>query len=185
MDLAVVCASWVYFCDETEKNPPIINARYFNNLPNRWCICLWFVCINVSVYTSFGVSDTWVSPMFVGGFAISVDPPWLAECLRNRLNQTRSGQEIVTLVTIVVTTETTSLPCPSWSQLRRWTESSAVFTCINPKLYSHLYPFNNFFTFKSTRPRPSQSRRRSSPNFTCTDDCTDLWMCRWPVQLHR
>ncbi len=55
--------------------------------------------------------------MFVAGFAVSIDPPRLAEYLRTRFNQTRSRKEVITLVTIKVTTETTSSTRPLWSQL--------------------------------------------------------------------
>lgn len=93
-------------------------------------ILWWFVCVcfYMGVYTSFGVNGTWITLMFVGGFTVSVDHPRLAERLRTRLNQTRLGQEVITLVTIKVTTEAASLPCPSWSQLGRWTEFS-TFVC--------------------------------------------------------
>lgn len=57
--------------------------------------------------------------MFVAIFTVSVDPPRLTESLRTCLNQARTRQEVIALVTIVVTTETTSLPHPSWSQLRK------------------------------------------------------------------
>lgn len=56
--------------------------------------------------------------MFVAIFTISVDPPRLTKRLRTRLNQASAGQEVVTLVTIVVTTQTTSVPGPSRPQLR-------------------------------------------------------------------
>lgn len=35
-----------------------------------------YVCIYMGVYTSLGVSGTWISLMsHVGGFTVSVDPP--------------------------------------------------------------------------------------------------------------
>lgn len=80
-----------------------------------YCVCIFHSICNS---TSFGVSGTWISLVFVAIFAISVDPPRLTESLRARLNQARAGQEVVALVTIVVATETASLPRPSRSQLR-------------------------------------------------------------------
>lgn len=64
--------------------------------------------------------------MFVRGFTVSINPPGLAERLRCRLYQSRTRQEVITLVTIEVATETTGLPRPLGSQLGWYTDSSTV-----------------------------------------------------------
>lgn len=69
-----------------------------------------------------------------------------------------------------------------WSQLGRWIEFGYLLTHV-PQTPIYLYAFYIVCTFKSTRPRPSQSRRRSSPNFTRTEDWTDLWIWRRPVKF--
>lgn len=73
----------------------------------------------VCVYTSFGVNCTWISLKFVIRFAISIDPPGLAERLRTCLNQSRTRQEVIALVAVVVTAETTGPSSPPWSELER------------------------------------------------------------------
>lgn len=99
----------------------------------------WVKCVYVSIVcTSFGVSGTWINLMFVCGFTVSVDPPGLAECLRTRLHQSRSRQEVIALVAIEVTAETTGPPRPLRSQLGWWTElsisiCSSFHTCIITK----------------------------------------------------
>lgn len=133
--------------------------------------------------TSFWVEGAWICFMFVGGIAVPVDPPWLAEGLRTGFNQTGSRQEVVALVTVVVATEATSPAGPLRSQLGKWTGIQYGWFADSYTYGSLLKRINLFFTFRSTLPRPSQSRRRSSPNFTRTEDWTDLWMCRRPVAL--
>lgn len=122
-------------------------------------------CVSISMYTSFGVSGTWIYLMFVAIFTVSVDPPRLTESLRSRLNQARTRQEVIALVTIVVTTETTSLPRPSWSQLRKRGVSGVVayvFTCSQ-----HVYScsFESFSPLKvraHVRPSPDAGRLYNS-----------------------
>lgn len=101
---------------------------------------LYSVCIFYSSCssTSFGVNGTWVRVVFVAIFAISIDPPRLTKSLRTRLNQARARQEVVPLVTIVVTTETTSLPGPSRSQLREG-EESLVLLPMFPRALNSLH----------------------------------------------
>lgn len=68
--------------------------------------------------TSFWVDCTRVSPVFVAGFTVAIDPPRLAERLRTCLHQAGPRQEVIALVTVVVAAETAGLPCPLWAQLR-------------------------------------------------------------------
>lgn len=140
--------------------------------------CIFYLSLSS---TSFGVNGTRVRVVFVAIFTISVDPPRLTKSLRTRLNKARAGQEVVPLVTIVVTTQTTSLPGPSRPQLREREEVTGVVVRF-PMVLQSFYIWNAF-TFKRTRPRPSQSKRRSSLNLRRTDECTDLWICRWPVMM--
>lgn len=67
--------------------------------------------------TSFGICCTWISVMLVSGFTIAIDPPGLPKSLGTCFNQPRTRQEVITMVSIVVPTQTTCLPCPSWPQL--------------------------------------------------------------------
>lgn len=138
--------------------------------------------LTIYTCTSFGVNCTWISFMFVRGSTVSTDRPGLAKCPGTRLNQSRTRQEVITLVTIVVSTETTGLPCPPWSKLKR--QNSLELFCSSSDISIFTKPHKMPLTFNSTRPRPSQSRRRLLPNFTRTEDWTDLWICRWPVRLH-
>lgn len=73
----------------------------------------------LAVDTSFGVYCTWISVMLVRGFTISINPPGLSKSLRTCFDQPRTRQEVITMVSIVVPTETTSLSSPSRSQLGR------------------------------------------------------------------
>lgn len=119
-------------------------AAEVNLLSNLWLCFPLYVC-----YTSFGVDGTWISLMSVGRFTVSIDPPCLAESLRTRLNQTRSRQEVITLVTIKVSTETTSLSCPSGSQLWRKTGFSK-HVCLSYNIWTIaeikiLFPLNWLF----------------------------------------
>lgn len=145
------------------------------------------MCVCVGVCTSFRVNGTWISFKFLSGFTVSIDPPSLAKGVRTSLNQSRISQKIITLVTIVVTTQSTGPARPLWTQLWRQTEFKIVFFPIFSyrgywKETSLRYTTSS--TFKSTRPRPSQSRRKSSPNFTRTEDWTDLWIYKRPVKWH-
>lgn len=119
---------------------------------------LYSVCIFYSSCssTSFGVDGTWVRVVFVAIFAISIDPPRLTESLRTRLNQARAGQEVVPLVTIVVTTETTSLPGPSRSQLRGGGGVTGVV--------AHVPTCTKQFTFEVFLPSKGHDHGRPSPN---------------------
>lgn len=118
---------------------------------------LYCVCYSICNSTSFGVSGTWVSLVFVAIFTISVDPPRLTESLRTRLNQARAGQEVVTLVTIVVATETASLPRPSRSQLRGREGVTGVVAH-----FPYVHP--TFFTFELFSPLKVHVHGRPSPD---------------------
>lgn len=118
------------------------------------------------LHTSFGVNGTWIYLMFVAIFTVSVDPPWLTESLRTRLNQARTREEVIALVTIVVTTETTSLPRPSWSQLRKREGVGGVvayvFTC-SERVYSCSFElFSPWKVRARVRPSPEAGRLSTS-----------------------
>lgn len=144
---------------------------------------LYSVCIFYSICssTSFGVNGTWVRVVFVAIFAISVDPPRLTESLRTRLNQARAGQEVITLVTIVVTTETTSLPGPSRSQLRERKGDTGVVAHF-PTCATHL-TFEMFLPLKGHdhgRPSPNAGRLWTSDEQTSAQIsgyADGLWCC--------
>lgn len=111
-------------------------------------------CVSISMYTSFGVYGTWIYLVFVAIFTVSVDPPWLTESLRTRLNQARTRQEVIALVTIVVTTEATSLARPSWSQLRKREGVGGVV----------VYVFTCFHSFELFSPLKVRAHVRPSPD---------------------
>lgn len=97
--------------------------------------------------------------MFVAIFAISVDPPRLTKSPRTRLYQARARQEVVTLVTIVVTAETTSLPGPSRSQLREREGAGGVSGVL-----VHFPTCSKYFAFEVFLPLKGRDPGRPSPN---------------------
>lgn len=67
--------------------------------------------------TSFGVDSAWIRVIFVSGFTVSIYLPGLAKCLWLGFYQSRIRHEVIALVAVVVSTETTSLSCPSCCEL--------------------------------------------------------------------